>query len=251
MPQFLDDTPKNLQMILTIVLFAIGAAFVQRTTGFGFGIFIMTVLPFIMPSYGEATALSGMLAMITSLYLTLRYYRHIPWRRLLPILATFIIVSAFAVGLLTTLRNEVLQKILGVVLIAAATYFWFFAHRVTVRPTFPTQTTLGTLSGIMGGLFGMQGPPAVLYFLQITETKEQYTAMAQAYFLFGNLTMTVFRACNGFVTSTVLSAWCWGLPAVLAGTFLGNLVFNRLSLPALRRVVYIYIALSGIVALVK
>lgn len=44
--------------ILEIFLLAIGASFVQRTTGFGFGIFIMTLLPFLMPSYGEATALS-------------------------------------------------------------------------------------------------------------------------------------------------------------------------------------------------
>lgn len=238
-------------MLLTLVLFAIGAAFVQRTTGFGFGIFIMTVLPFIMPSYGEATALSGLLAMVTSLYITICYFRHIPWRRLLPILFTFILVSAFAVGLLTSLRSEVLHKILGVVLIAAAIYFWFFAHRIKVRPTLPVQTSLGTLSGFMGGLFGMQGPPAVLYFLQVTETKEQYTAIAQAYFLFGNLAMTLFRAHNGFVTPTVIKAWCWTLPAVFVGTLLGNLVYNRISLPMLRKIVYIYIAISGMVALIK
>ena len=45
---------------------AMMAAFVQRVSGFGFGIFIMTVLPYLMPSYGEATALSGMLALVTS-----------------------------------------------------------------------------------------------------------------------------------------------------------------------------------------
>lgn len=238
-------------MILTLFLFAIGAAFIQRTTGFGFGIFIMTVLPFIMPSYGEATALSGLLAMVTSLYLTLRYFRFIPWRKLIPILATFMLVSAFSVGLLTALRSEVLHRVLGVVLIAAAGYFRFFASKIKVRPTLPTQATLGTLSGCMGGLFGMQGPPAVLYFLQVTESKEQYTAMAQAYFLFGNLAMTVFRAYNGFVTSQVQTAWCWGLPAVFIGTFLGNLVYRRLSLPVLRKVVYAYIAVSGAVALVQ
>lgn len=238
-------------MLFTLFIFAVGAAFVQRTTGFGFGIFIMSVLPFIMPTYGEATALSGMLAMTTSLYLTLRYFRHIPWRRLLPILMTFIVVSAFAVGLLHALKSEMLQRILGLVLIAAAVYFWFFAQRVKVRPTLPVQTSLGTLSGFMGGLFGMQGPPAVLYFLQVTETKEQYTAMAQAYFLFGNLAMTLFRFHNGFVTSTVLTAWCWGLPAVFIGTLLGNIVYKHISLPLLRKIVYIYIAISGVIALIK
>ena len=47
------------QTALQLFLLSIGASFVQRTTGFGFGIFIMTMLPTLMPSYGEATTLSG------------------------------------------------------------------------------------------------------------------------------------------------------------------------------------------------
>ena len=53
-------------MAISLFLLSIGASFVQRTTGFGFGIFIMTMLPAIMPSYGEATTLSGILALTTS-----------------------------------------------------------------------------------------------------------------------------------------------------------------------------------------
>ena len=45
-------------IVLSIFLLSIGASFIQRTTGFGFGIFIMTMLPFLMPTYGEATTLS-------------------------------------------------------------------------------------------------------------------------------------------------------------------------------------------------
>jgi uncharacterized membrane protein YfcA len=44
-------------IVLFIFLLSIGASFIQRTTGFGFGIFIMTMLPFLMPSYDEATTL--------------------------------------------------------------------------------------------------------------------------------------------------------------------------------------------------
>ena len=51
-------------IVLSIFLLSIGASFIQRTTGFG--IFIMTMLPFLMPTYGEATTLSGLLAITTS-----------------------------------------------------------------------------------------------------------------------------------------------------------------------------------------
>ena len=56
-------------IVIELFLLSIGASFVQRTTGFGFGIFIMTMLPSIMPSFGEATTLSGILAMTQTYFL--------------------------------------------------------------------------------------------------------------------------------------------------------------------------------------
>lgn len=223
----------------------------QRTTGFGFGIFIMTILTYLLPSYGEATTLSGLLAMVTSIILTIQYYKLINWQKLLPILITFLIVSAGAVMVVNMLSNTFMHKILGGILIICSVYFWFFANKISIRPNLPTQTALGTLSGIMGGLFGMQGPPAVLYFLSVSHTKEEYTAIAQAYFAIGNIMMTVYRVQSGFLTQNVILSWCIAVPAVLLGTWIGSLAFKRLSLPLLKRIVYIYICISGIIALLN
>ena len=55
-------------LVIAIFLLSIGASFVQQTTGFGFGIFIMTMLPFFLPTYGEATTLSGLLAEQKKMY---------------------------------------------------------------------------------------------------------------------------------------------------------------------------------------
>ncbi len=237
---------------MTLVLlffFAMGAAFVQRTTGFGFGIFIMTMLPYLMPSYGEATALSGLLAMVTSLFLVFRYYKSLNWGRLLPILITFLMVSFVAVRVVAQLDKKALQIILGMALIIASVYFWFFSDKVRIKPILPVQVSLGTLSGFMGGFFGMQGPPAVLYFIEVSQTKEQYVALAQTYFLLGNFMMTLYRAHSGFVTPAVWHSWCWALPAVILGTYIGGLAFRFISLQLLRRIVFIYIGVSGIIAL--
>lgn len=237
--------------LLIIIAASFGAAFIQRATGFGFGIFIMTVLPYVMPSYGEATTLSGMLALLTALILVIRYFREVRWRRLWPILLTFLAVSFVAVRLVAVVDDATLRPILGVTLIAAALYFWCLSSRVRLRPTLPTQLSLGTLSGLMGGLFGMQGPPAVLYFIEVSETKEEYIAITQMYFLVGNIVMTCYRANEGFLTPTVWTAWCYGAGAVVLGTWLGSLIFRYLSLPLLRRIVFAYIALSGVLALLK
>lgn len=234
----------------TLILFTIGAAFVQRTTGFGFGIFIMTILPFILPSYGEATTLSGLLASVTSLIITIKYRRVIEWRKLLPILTVFLLASFLAIQVLSWMKGDMLKYFLGITLIISAVYFRLFADRIKVRPTLWMQAMLGILSGIMGGLFGMQGPPAVLYFLAVSESKERYTALAQCYFLIGNCVMTTYRAQSGFFTQEVVTSWCYAVPAVFIGTYLGGLVFDKLSLPTLKKLVYWYIGISGIVAIV-
>lgn len=235
--------------LVILLLMSMGAAFVQRVSGFGFGIFIMTVLPFLMPSYGEATTLSGLLAMVTSIIIVVRTWRHICWQKLLPILVTFLIVSFFAVKFVAYADGGILRKVLGGVLIFASVWFMWLKDRVKLPTTIPVQIGMGTLSGVMGGLFGMQGPPAVLYFVATNSTKESYIAMAQTYFLVGNAAMTLFRAHNGLLTSTVLTHWCWAVPTVILGTWIGSLAFKRISLPILRIIIYIYMAISGVVAL--
>ena len=234
---------------LLLLLFALGAAFVQRTTGFGFGIFIMTMLPYLLPSYGEATALSGLLAMVTSSIIVYKNRQHIVWRNLLPILCVFLVFSVVAIEFLSIMRRDTLHIILGITLIAASFYFWFFSDRIKVRPTIATQASLGTLSGFMGGFFGMQGPPAVLYFLSVSDTKEKYIALTQTYFLLGNLMMTCYRFHAGFISDTVVRSWMLAIPAVLLGTYIGNIVYKHLQMPLLRKIVYIYIGLSGALAL--
>jgi len=239
-------------VILSIFLLSIGASFIQRTTGFGFGIFIMTMLPFLMPSYGEATTLSGLLAITTSAAIVWRLRRYVTWSRLWLILLTFIIVSTVAIFALTRLEDRLLHQILGVALIVISIYFTLFSQRIKLPVNRKVQVGAGTLSGVMGGFFGMQGPPAVLYFIQ-SETeapaKERYMAMAQTYFLIGNSMMTMVRAYNGFFTTTVLTDYVIGLGGVVIGTTIGAYVFKMIPTRIFRYIVYAYIGISGIICL--
>ena len=208
-------------LVIAIFLLSIGASFVQRTTGFGFGIFIMTMLPFFLPTYGEATTLSGLLAMTTSAVIVWRMRSYVTWKRLWPILLTFIVVSTIAL----------------------------FSQKIKLPTTKRVQVGAGTLSGLMGGFFGMQGPPAVLYFIQSEPSKEHYMAMTQTYFMIGNVVMTFVRAYNGFFTTTVLTDYCFGLGGVVIGTTLGAYVFKRIPNRIFRYIVYAYIAISGVIIL--
>ncbi len=235
--------------IFEIFLLAIGASFVQRTTGFGFGIFIMTLLPFLMPSYGEATALSGLLAFTTSLIASIKYRRFITWRRLIPILSIFLITSTIAISVLSKMENGTIRFILGFILIFVSIWFAFLNKRIRFGTTLPYQLGAGSVSGLMGGFFGMHGPPAVLYFITCEKDKEHYMGMIQTYFVLTNAMMTLARRYNGFVTLTVGKCYIFCLAAVAIGSSLGAWAFSRIPGNKFPYVVYGYIGVSGFMIL--
>ena len=235
--------------IALIAFLAMIAAFIQRVSGFGFGIFIMTSLPLLMPTYGEATALSGLLAFVVALVPAITMRKHLPVRKLWIILTTFLVVSFFSIFFVSKIDSALLRRVLGGFPIIIAIYFFFFSSRIHIRPNAKTQISMGTLSGIMGGLFAMQGPPAVIYFIGCSETKEEYTALTQWYFLVGNLMMSFFRAGNGFVTPVVGKIWCFAVFGIFIGLFIGAKVYQHINTFVLRRIVYSYMAVAGCVML--
>lgn len=236
--------------IVLLMLLAAVSCFVQRVTGFGFGIICMTALPYLMPSYGEATALSGLMAAVASLIPAVKTFRFIPWKKLIPILLTFLVVSFFAVGIVTKVDSASLKHYLGAALILVSVYFFFFSKKIHLRPSLPTQIGMGTLSGLMGGLFSMQGPPAVIYFISASNGKREYLALTQWYFLTGNIMMSVFRAQKGFLTPCVGEGFLFALPAIAIGLWFGAEVYRKVKGELLRKIIYCFLAVAGVFALV-
>ena len=237
--------------ILYIILLAAGASFVQRTIGFGFGIFIMTALPFLMPSYGEAVTLSGLLSLTSAAVVMVKYLKYVTWKRFLPIVASFVIFSTLAICMLDKIEGQAMRIILGIVLIIISLYFSFFKEKLQkiIRPTSGWQLGAGAASGVMGGLFGMHGPPVVLYLVASEPDKDHYMGMIQTYAFVTNLTMLAVRAWNGYVTPMVGTTYIYGLIGLSVGVLSGNWAYKRIPNRIFTYVVYAYIAVSGLVIL--
>ena len=239
------------EQIIYIILLAAGASFIQRTIGFGFGIFIMTALPFLMPSYGEAVTLSGLLSLTSATIVMVKYLKFVTWKRLLPIVASFIIFSTIAICLLDKIEGHAMRRILGITLILISLYFSFFKARLQklIRPTKGWQYGTGAASGIMGGLFAMHGPPVVLYLIVSEPDKEHYMGMIQTYAVVTNITMLAVRAFNGYVTPAVGSSYIYSLIGLAIGVIAGNWAFKHIPNRLFTYIVYAYIGVSGLIIL--
>ena len=132
------------------------------------------------------------------------------------------VVSTIAIFALTRIEDHILRRILGVALILISIYFMLFSQSIKLPTTKKVQVSAGTLSGLMGGFFGMQGPPAVLYFIQSEPTKEHSVAIDYFY----------------------------GLGGVIIGTMLGAYVFKHIPSHIFRYIVYAYICISGFIILI-
>ena len=240
-----------MEFSIAIFLLAIGASFVQRTIGFGFGIFIMTALPFLMPSYAEAVTLSGLLSLTSATVVMAKYIKYVTWRRFLPIVVPFMIFSTLAIFLLDRIEGPIIRRILGIMLIFLSMYFSFFKEKLQryIKPTTGWQLGTGTASGIMGGLFGMHGPPVVLYLIVSEPDKDHYMGMIQTYAVITNIIMLAVRAYNGYVTPVVGTTYLYGLGGLAIGVLAGNWAYKRIPARLFTYIVYASIGISGIIIL--
>ena len=224
---------------LFVFILTIAASFIQRVSGFGFGIFVMMFFPFFLPSYGESVTLSGLLAGTTALLIAIRNWRHIRWRAMWIIVLFNILASFVAIEFMSSIGNEALKRCLGIMLIIISLYFMFYDGKVKmIFCSKPAQMFIGVISGVMGGMFAMPGPPVVLYSIGVIEEKRQYIATLQAF-------SVVF---NVFSDNTLLY-WSIGLFVLFIGTLLGARCFEYISRETLKRIVYLMMMVSGVAAI--
>lgn len=238
-----------MENLIYITLLAAGASFVQRTVGFGFGIFIMTALPFLMPSYGEAVTLSGLLSLTSATVVMVKYMKFVSWKRLLPVVAAFVIFSTLATAMLDKIEGPSIRVILGIMLVVISLYFSFFKEKLQkiITPTRGLQLGTGTASGLMGGFFGMHGPPVVLYLIASEPDKDHYMGMIQTYAVITNISLLIARGYNGYLTATVGTTYLYALGGLALGVIAGNWAFKHIPNKLFSYIVYAYIGISGLI----
>lgn len=233
---------------LYFLLTSLGGSFIQSISGFGFGIFVMSFFPLLFP-VGICATLSGLLSMVTSTYLAIKMRKKCSYKRLAFVIIGYIIFSMPAILLSSVSPNEILKKALGVVLIILSIYFMFFESKIKIKESKTAGFIAGGLGGILSGFFAMGGPPVIAYLLQTSKDSESYLAEAQTYLAAANIFAAIVRLANGMINLSVVKYWVVGVAAVLLGTFLGRRVSKYIGGKLLKRLVYGFMAISGVTML--
>lgn len=240
------------EVLLSLFVLSALAGFVQRVSGFGFGIFIMMFLPYIMPSYNEAVALSGILSGLTALFIVMRNVSFVRWSKMPVVLLANIIVSYFAIIYMQSVGGLFMHRCLGLILVLVAVYFLFFQDKACFSfSSWWSKCAAGALSGVMGSMFAMPGPPVVVYGVSVFRDKKEYMATMQAFWLLFNIFYLLFRSGRGYYAGDTPVYWLAGIAGVLPGLWLGGLCFNSLGNLWFRRVVYSVMLFSGAAAFFK
>jgi uncharacterized membrane protein YfcA len=124
-------------------------------------------------------------------------------------------------------------------------------QKTQIKPNIVGGVAAGLVTGVFSGMFNSGGPAMAIYFYNVFSDKRQYSAALQVTFMLGALVNLFVHLAYGNISLDVLRFAGMGIPVVFAGTFLGVRVFERLSKKHLNILVYLFMALTGAIQIIK
>jgi len=217
--------------LLVAVLFVAGL--VCGVTGFGFGLVAMGILVTMMPVQ-DATVIVCVSSLLISLLNAWTVRQSIRWREIAPLLVTAIPAVGVGVYLLTSLDTHVLQMGVAIMILAGCAVTLWAPRRALLDGPLPWAYVAGAVGGMFGGALGTGGPPVVLYSLLRGWDKSNTKGAIATFFVASNLWRLALLIATGVATGETLQAGALMLVPVMAASYLGTLIFARMSTPVFR-----------------
>jgi len=140
-----------------------------------------------------------------------------------------------------------LKLLLGGLLLILSLYYMTMNLRSITIKSIPVyvMVVFAIISGFFNGMFGIGGPLMALYFLTISDSKENYLASIQTFFLIDTIVITSLRFSSGILDLNSLKYVLVGLIGAIVGTILANHLVSHLNMKIMTLFIYIFIGVSG------
>jgi uncharacterized membrane protein YfcA len=225
---------------------------VRSTFGFGEALIAVPLLSFILP-LDIAVPMSVMLSVAIALLVVIQDHKKIDLQSAKDLVLAALI--GLPIGLCVLLYgNDILIKIsLGLLLIGYAIY------ALTAKDTALKNTGNNTLwlwicgiaSGVLGGAFGINGPPLVIYGKMKGWNPSEFRATLQGYFLPVSFISVIGYFFKDLITEEVLLYFLKSIPVMIPAIYIGRWLNQRIKHKEFFIYVYIGLIIIGITSILN
>ena len=227
------------------------ATLIRSTFGFGEALVAVPLLALRLPVQ-VAAPLAVLVSITVAAIVMLQDWRDVHARAAGWLVVSSLVGIPLGLLLLTRVDGRIVKAVLGLVIIAFAA--WSLRRRVPFelkRDRFEWLMGFGLCAGVLGGAYGMNGPPLVVYGSLRRWSAAQFRATLQGYFLPASLAGMAGYWLAGLWVPTVTRFYLLSLPATVIATLLGRVLNQRLSPRTFFAYVYAGLLAIGIVLLVQ
>ena len=232
----------SLTVHVLVVVFL--ATLIRSVFGFGEALVAVPLLALRIP-VTVAAPLAVLVSVIVAGVIVVQDWRKIELRSAVWLGVSSLFGIPLGLLLLTRVDGHVVKIILGVLIVG------FSVYSLTGRKSLHLERDhrgwllgSGFLSGILGGAYGMNGPPLAVYGALRRWSPQHFRATLQGYFLPASLAGLMGYVMVGLWAPAVTRYFLLALPGALAAILLGRAVNHRLSGEGFFR--YVYWGLIGI-----
>lgn len=227
------------------------AALIRSALGFGEALVAVPLLAFCIPV--KVAAPLAVLASITIAFMVIVQ----DWKKIDLASSSWLVFSTLfgiPVGLwfLTNSHPRAVKAALALIIIA---FTIFSLAKGGPRPERGESRGwllfCGFCAGVLGGAYGMNGPPLAIYGAMRRWPAQHFRATLQAYFLPASLIGMAGYWTAGLWTPSVTHYYLLSLPVTVPAVLLGRVINHRLHGDAFLKYVYISLAVIGLLLLAQ
>jgi len=243
----MDGFPLELP-IFVVATFA--GALVSGLSGFAFGLVVSSIWLYILTPL-QAASLIIAFGLIVQGYSVWNLRRALDWKKLWPFMLGAALGVPVGVTILTWANPAHVRASVGAFLVLYSLYALF---RPAINPVKAGGATadacVGFLNGVLGGMTGLAGILIVIWCGLRGWPKDVQRTVFQPVAIAIFLMSALWIGAKGTITADTIKLFLIGLPALLAGTWLGLRLSSHLDEATFRKLVLVLLLASGIVLIV-
>ena len=236
---------------VAVIIITFLATFFRSAFGFGEALVAVPLLALYLP-VSVAAPLAVLLSVTVAGFVVVQDWQEIHLHSAGWLFVSTLFGLPLGLWLLTSSHQKSVKIGLGVLIMAFALYSLLGKKPPELKDAGVVWIACcGFAAGILGGAYGMNGPPLVIYGAMRRWSAQQFRATLQGYFLPASAIGLVGYWIAGLWVPAVTRYYLVSLPAAVPAIFLGKRVNRSLRGVAFLRVVYVLLAAIGSVLIIQ